>query len=71
MKVNLYISMSVVLVVVDSVIYMFISFVSTLVACVHFLKVHYGNKMIALVQFLCSPPFYGIFTCICTVMCYK
>ena len=38
MKVNLYISMSVVLVVVDSVIYMFISFVSTFVACVHFFK---------------------------------
>ena len=36
MKVNLYISMFVVL--VDLVIYMFISFVSTLVACIHFLR---------------------------------
>ena len=35
MKVNLYISMSAVLIVVDSVFYMFISFVSTLLAYVH------------------------------------
>ena len=70
MKVNLYISMYVVL--VDLVIYiMFISFASTVVDCMHFLKVHCGNTMIALVQFVFSAPFYGIFTCICTVMCYK
>ena len=36
MKVKLYISMFVVL--VDLVIYIFISFVSTLVVCVHFLR---------------------------------
>ena len=45
---------------VDLVIYVFISFVSTLVACMHFFKGHYGNKMIALEQFLFRAPFYGI-----------
>ena len=58
-------------VLVDLVIYMFISFVSTLVAYMHFVKVHYGNKMIALVQFLFRALFYGIFTCICAIMYYK
>ena len=55
---HLYISLFVVLV---ELIYMFISFVSTPVAGMHF-KVHYGNKIIVLVQFLFSAPFYGIFT---------
>ena len=48
MKVNLYISMFFVL--VNLVIHMFISFVSTLVT-------YYGNKMIALVQCLFNAPF--------------
>ena len=38
MKENLYIMFSMFVVLVDFVIYMFISFVSTLVACMHFLR---------------------------------